>query len=80
VSGSKALSSGNDLRVVYQGKEIARTLTDWNSARFNTLVWIVIPYLAAGASITYDVLYGNANAGTPPTLLRASTSQRSTSP
>jgi hypothetical protein len=69
VSGSKALSSGNDLRVVYQGKEIARTLTDWNSGSFNTLVWIVIPYLAAGASMTYDVLYGNASAGAPPTLL-----------
>jgi hypothetical protein len=69
VSGGKALSSGNDLRVVYQGKEIARNLTDWNSASFTSLVWVTIPYLAGGgASITYDVLYGNANAGTPPTL------------
>jgi hypothetical protein len=49
VSGGKALSSGDDLRVVYQGKEIARTLTDWNSGSFTTLAWITIPYLAAGA-------------------------------
>lgn len=68
VANGKALSSGNDLRVVYQGKEIARSLVDWNSTSFATLTWIVIPYLAAGASITYDVLFGNANAGVPPTL------------
>lgn len=68
VSAGKARSDGNDLRVVFQGREIARNLVDWNGATLNTLVWIVIPYLAAGATLTYDVLYGNANAGTPPTL------------
>jgi hypothetical protein len=73
VTGAKALASGNDLRVVYQGKEVARTLTDWNSASFNTLVWIVIPYLAAGGAIMYEVIYGNPSAGLPPGLLAGST-------
>lgn len=66
VSGSKALSSGNDLRVVYGGAEVPRTLAGWNSG--STLVWIVIDALAAGASRTYEVWYGNSGAGTPTTL------------
>lgn len=68
VSGtpSKALSSGNDVRVVLDGAEVARTLVGWNTS--STSCWVVIPSLAAGASLTYDVLYGNASAGAPPTL------------
>jgi len=68
VSGGKARSDGNDLRVVWQGREIARTLVDWNSATQDTLAWIVVPSLPAGATDTYEVWYGNANAGTAPTL------------
>lgn len=68
VSGGKARSDGNDLRVVWQGQEIARNLVDWNSATQDTLAWIVVPSLPAGATDTYEVWYGNANAGTAPTL------------
>lgn len=68
VSGSKAQSDADDLRVWFQGQEIARTLVDWNSGTFATLCWIVIPYLGAGASMAVDVVYGNSAATTPPTL------------
>lgn len=68
VSGTKAQSDADDLRVWFQGQEIARTLVDWNSGSFTTLCWIVIPYLGAGASMTVDVVYGNAAATAPPTL------------
>jgi hypothetical protein len=68
VSGGKALSSGNDLRVWREGQEIKRTLVNWNDGTHTTLVWVHIPYLAPGDAQLYDVVYGNANAGSPPTL------------
>lgn len=68
VSGGKALSSGNDLRVTYQGAEIARTLVDWNSGTNTTLCWIVLPDLGVGGTAVLEVIYGNASAGAPPTL------------
>lgn len=66
VSGSKALASGNDVRVIYGGKGQPRTLVGWNTA--STLCWIVIDALAAGASRTYEVWYGNSGAGSPTVL------------
>jgi len=66
VSGSKALASGNDLRVAIDGREVARTLVGWNTGA--TSCWIVVPALGPGASLTIEVLYGNASAGSPPTL------------
>jgi hypothetical protein len=68
VSGSKALASGNDLRVTYNGIEIARTLVNWNDATFTTLCWVILPDVAPGSSVTLEVIYGNASAGIPPTL------------
>lgn len=65
---SKALASGNDVRVWFNGREIARTLVDWNSASPTTLCWIVIPALDAGGTLDFDVVYGNSAAGVPPTL------------
>jgi len=66
VSGGKARSDGNDLRVVWQGAEMPRTLAGWNTGA--TLCWVVLPALAAGASLTLEIWYGNASAGTPQTL------------
>ena len=68
VSGSKALASGNDLRVTLNGLEVARTLVNWNDATFATLAWVILPDLAVGDSVMYEVIYGNASAGAPPTL------------
>lgn len=68
VSGGKALSTGNDVRVVSDGTEYARTLVNWNSASYSTLVWIVIPLLPDGESNDYEVWYGNSAAGSPTTL------------
>lgn len=67
VSGSKMLASGNDLRVWINGLEVARSLNTINSAT-DCYIWIVIPYLAAGGSLLVEVVYGNASAGSPPTL------------
>lgn len=61
VSGSKAQSDADDVRVWQNGREVSRSLVDWNSATA-TLVWIVIPYLGAGASLVWDVVYGNSAA------------------
>lgn len=65
---AKALASGNDVRVWINGREVRRTLVDWDSATHTTLCWIVIPYLAAGGTMLVEVVYGNASAGSPPTL------------
>jgi len=68
VSGGKALSSGNDVRIVNDGIELPRVLVDWNSASFVTLAWIIIPLLPAGQYEDFEVWYGNASAGSPTTL------------
>lgn len=68
VTGSKALASGNDLRVTQNGVEVRRTLVNWNDATYTTLCWVILPDLGAGGSVTFEVLYGNASAGAPPTL------------
>lgn len=65
VSGSKALASGNDVRVFRDGIEVPRTLQTWNSAA--SFIWVTIPNLAAGSSIDFDIVYGNPSAGAPPT-------------
>lgn len=74
VSGGKALASGNDLRVWRDGVEIRRTLNTWNGAgavgsTTSTLVWVAIDDLQPGASQDYEVVYGNASAGAPSTLV-----------
>ena len=65
VSGGKALSSGNDLRVRVNGKELPRTLQNWNTKRTIMAVVVTIP---AKSSITVEIVYGNPSAGTPETL------------
>ena len=65
VTASKALSSGNDLRVRVNGKELPRTLMNWNTKRSILAVVVTIP---AKSSITVEIVYGNPSAGTPETL------------
>lgn len=65
VSASKALSSGNDVRVRYQGRELNRTLVNFNTGK--TFCWFLVS-IPAGARATYDIVYGNPNAGAPRTL------------
>ncbi|MGD9868228.1 MAG: hypothetical protein AB7U38_09560, partial [Hyphomicrobiales bacterium] len=57
---AKALASGDDLRVWLHGLEQARTLVDWDTSA--TGVWVIVPALPPGAAITYEIVYGNANA------------------
>lgn len=66
VSGGKALASGNDLRVWLDGLEQPRTLVGWNTA--TTHAWVIVPALAPGEALTYDVVYGNPGAGAAPEL------------
>jgi hypothetical protein len=67
VSGSKALSSGNDVRVIdEQGREMNRELVTWNTGA--SYAWIIIPQLRPGESTYFDVIYGNPSAGSPPTF------------
>lgn len=58
VSGGKARADGADFRVWLHGLEQARTLIDWNTSASG--VWVIVPVLPPGQSLTYDVLYGNA--------------------
>jgi hypothetical protein len=69
VAGSKALASGNDLRVWLQGVEVARALVNWNDATYSTLVWLHLITLGRDEALTVDVVYGNPAAGAPPTLV-----------
>jgi hypothetical protein len=74
VTGSKSLSSGNDIRIVYWNgsgwTELDRRLDDqssWNST--TTQVWFRTQ-AAIGASASdsnYYIYYGYSSAGTPPT-------------
>jgi hypothetical protein len=65
VTAVKALSSGNDLRVRLNGKELPRTLQNWNTKRTFIEVVVTIP---ASTSVTLEIVYGNPSAGTPETL------------
>lgn len=68
VSGSKGQADNDDLRVWISGREVARTLVNWNDATYVTLCWIVIPFLPAGGVLNIDVVYGNSAATTAPIL------------
>ena len=57
VSGSKARSDGADVRVWLHGLEQSRTLVGWNTS--STTLWVIVPVLPPGHSLTYDVVYGN---------------------
>lgn len=57
VSGGKARSDGADVRVWLHGLEQSRTLVGWNTS--STTLWVVVPVLPPGHSLTYDVVYGN---------------------
>lgn len=66
VTAGRALASGNDVRVWLQGREVARTLVDWNTIASH--VWVIVPVLRPGATMDFDVMWHNAAAGTPPVL------------
>lgn len=65
VTASKALITGNDIRIRYQGQELNRTLVNVATAR--TLCWFLVS-IKAGSSNTYDVWYGNTSATEPDNL------------
>jgi hypothetical protein len=66
VAAGKALANGNDLRILLDGEDLPRTLVGWN--RKKTFAWITPPPIAAGESVSFDVIYGNPSAGAPETL------------
>lgn len=64
---TKAMANGNDVRVWLDGLEQPRTLDDWDTS--SSHVWVIIPACPAnGGSVTFDVVYGNPDAGSPPEL------------
>jgi len=66
VTDGLTLASGDDCRVWLDGVEQARTLVDWNTASSD--IWVILPSLPVGATITYAIVFGNPEAGTPPVL------------
>lgn len=65
VSGSKALTNGDDVRVWHEGKELPRTLVNWGSTR--GMLWFVAT-IPDGETATFDIVYGNPSAATPTTV------------
>jgi hypothetical protein len=66
VSGSKALTSGDDVRLLDPyGVELARTLIGWNSG--TTYLWFLLD-LQPGEAKTFAVIYGNPSAADPGVL------------
>jgi hypothetical protein len=62
VTATKAQSDGDDLRVRVEGRELPRTLTNWNTL----LTFVHIPLtIPAGESVEYEVVYGNPSAESP---------------
>jgi len=67
VTNSKALSSGNDLRVIGpDGNEVPRDLVAWNHT--GSWMYVYVASIPPGESVNYWVVYGNASAGSPLTL------------
>lgn len=66
VTASKMQADGDDLRLIYQGREIARTLVGINTTQ--TYAWIIIPNLPALATMDLDLWYGNAAASAATAL------------
>lgn len=65
---TKALASGNDVRVLIGGVEVQRTLVDWNVSGTDTLCWVILPTVTPSGTLDIEVIYGNSAAGAPPTL------------
>jgi len=64
VTAGKALASGNDVRVWHEGKELPRTLVNWNSLR--TFLWFHAT-TPPGGTLEPDIVYGNPSAATATT-------------
>ena len=66
IAAGKALATGNDLRVLYQGRQLARQVVAWNEVQSYALV--LLPRMEAGQVIKLDIVYGNSVAGAPKTF------------
>lgn len=77
VAAGKARGDGNDLRVFVDGQEVRRSFAAVNLAvggwgSTTTAVWVILPdRLPVGASVTFDVVYGNPYLGPGPTFAYA---------
>jgi len=65
VTAVKAQADGDDLRVWFEGRNINRTLTNWNTKWTLCHIDVTIP---AGESAEYEIVYGNPDATTATTL------------
>jgi len=64
ISAGKMLPSGDDLRVVRQGVELDRRIVGLGSA--STEVWFKTQAAFDTSDTTYELYYGNPQAGAPP--------------
>jgi hypothetical protein len=71
VSGGKARSDGNDVRIWLYGKELDRDLVNWNTR--STFMWVTVPEVIAGGFVDLSMVYGNPTADTAPRLKPGST-------
>ena len=79
VTATKALASGNDLRVLDdQGRDVPRELISWN-ATTNSAVWFLIKRLDPFKTMIVNVVYGNSSAGLPPRFAYSKTDSTQTS-
>lgn len=70
VTAGQLKSNGDDLRIYCEGKELLRNLVGINTR--TTYVWIVLPDIEPGQTITLEILINNPNATNPGTLTYSS--------
>lgn len=75
MSASAIKANYDDLRVFCEGVEWPRNLIGGSTSNTSgyMFIWVVIPFLAPGGTMTLDVVFNNASAGTPTTLSYSST-------
>lgn len=66
VAAGRMQADGDDLRVFCEGVELRRNLLGPNTLA--TMIWIVLPDLMPGQSLTLDLITGNSSATNPPTF------------
>jgi hypothetical protein len=71
VTAGQLQADGDDLRVFCEGQELRRNVIGINT-RY-TFIWVILPDIAPGETVTLDLVINNSSATSPPTLTTTST-------
>ncbi|WP_196213989.1 DUF2341 domain-containing protein [Methanolobus vulcani] len=59
---SLALSEGQDIRFTSGDSQLKHWVEEWNVKKETATIWVKVPYIPAGSSITITMYYGNPEA------------------